>query len=91
VVWEPHFHVHDSLPSLPAVSGSNPRGLGDYQSDPISGKATLGVGHPVLDETGQVQAVVFAALDLTWLNRLAAEAPSGSRLSPGGFGCRLST
>jgi signal transduction histidine kinase/PAS domain-containing protein len=54
--------------------------MGDYQRDPISGKATLGVARPVLDETGQVQAVVFASLDLTWLNQLAAKAqlPAGS-------------
>ena len=54
--------------------------IGDYQQDPISGKATLDLGYPVLDETGRVQAVVFASLDLTWLNQLAAEAqlPEGS-------------
>jgi len=54
--------------------------ISDYQNDPISGKATLDVGYPVLDEAGQVQAVVFASLDLTWLNQLAAEAqlPQGS-------------
>jgi PAS domain S-box-containing protein len=46
----------------------------DYQSEPISGKATLSFGYPVLTETGQVQAVVFASLDLAWLNQLAAEA-----------------
>lgn len=54
--------------------------VSDYQSDTISGKATLEFGYPVLDEEGQVQVVVFAALDLTWLNQLAAEAqlPAGS-------------
>jgi signal transduction histidine kinase len=54
--------------------------IGDYQKDPISGKATLDLGYPVLDEAGRVQAVVFASLDLTWLNQLAAEAqlPEGS-------------
>jgi signal transduction histidine kinase len=51
-----------------------------YQSDRSSGKATLDFGYPVLDEAGQVRAVVFASLDLTWLNQLAAEAqlPQGS-------------
>jgi signal transduction histidine kinase len=54
--------------------------ISDYQNDQISGKATLDLGYPVLDEAGQVQAVVFASLDLTWLNQLAAEArlPKGS-------------
>lgn len=54
--------------------------IGDYLSDHISGKAALDFGYPVFDETGQVQAVVLASLDLTWLNQLAAEAqlPEGS-------------
>jgi hypothetical protein len=54
--------------------------IGDYQSGHIGGKATLDLGYPVLDEKGRVQAVVFASLDLTWLNQLAAEAqlPPGS-------------
>jgi signal transduction histidine kinase len=57
--------------------------VSDYQSDHISGKAALDLGYPVLDEAGQTQAVVFASLDLTWLNQLAAEAqlPEGSTLT----------
>jgi PAS domain S-box-containing protein len=54
--------------------------IGSYRNDSVSDKATLNLGYPVLDEAGEVQAVVFAALDLTWLNELAAEAqlPEGS-------------
>jgi len=54
--------------------------IGSYRNDLVSDKATLNLGYPVLDEAGEVQAVVFAALDLTWLNELAAEAqlPEGS-------------
>lgn len=54
--------------------------IGSYQEDPVSGRATLDSGFPVLDEKGQAQAVVFASLDLAWLNQLAAEArfPEGS-------------
>jgi nitrate/nitrite-specific signal transduction histidine kinase len=54
--------------------------ISDYQVDQISGKAILSFGYPVLDEAGQVRAVVFASLDLIWLNQLAAEAqlPRGS-------------
>jgi PAS domain S-box-containing protein len=54
--------------------------IGSYQNDPISAKATLNLGYPILDEVGEVQAIVFAALDLTWLNQMAAEAqlPEGS-------------
>jgi signal transduction histidine kinase len=53
--------------------------ISDYQSDHISGKAALDLGYPIF-EAGQVRAVVFASLDLIWLNQLAAEAqlPEGS-------------
>lgn len=56
--------------------------VGDYQIGHITGKATVNFGYPLRDEAGQIQAVVFAALDLSWLNQLAAEAqlPQGSVL-----------
>ena len=43
--------------------------IGDYQVGRISGKPTINFGYPILDSSDQVQAVVFAALDLDWLNR----------------------
>ncbi len=54
--------------------------VGDYQIDPVTGKATIGFGYPVLDKRRQVSAVILASLDLNWLNQLAAEAqlPEGS-------------
>ena len=54
--------------------------MSDYQVDQISGKAILNFGYPILDEAGQIQAVIFAALDLSWLNQVATEAqlPAGS-------------
>ncbi|MGE5818711.1 MAG: ATP-binding protein [Deltaproteobacteria bacterium] len=57
--------------------------IGDYQIGRITGKATLNFGHPILDDAGHVRAVVFAALDLAWLNELAsrAELPAGSTLT----------
>lgn len=56
--------------------------VGDYRSDADGDRATLDFGHPILGETGEAEAVVFAALDLAWLNQLAAEAqlPEGSTL-----------
>jgi signal transduction histidine kinase/HAMP domain-containing protein len=56
--------------------------IGDYQIGRVTGKATVNVGYPVLDASSQVQAVVFAALDLAWLNQLAAKAqlPEGVAL-----------
>ncbi len=57
--------------------------LGDYQIGRISGKASIAAAHPVLDAAGRVQAVVTVALDLAWLNLLAAEArlPEGTTLT----------
>jgi signal transduction histidine kinase/CheY-like chemotaxis protein len=56
--------------------------IGEYQIGRVTNKATVNFGYPALDEEGRVQAVVFAALDLAWLNEVAAKAqlPSGSLL-----------
>lgn len=54
--------------------------MGDYQIGRISGKASVNFGYPVTDEAGGIIRVVFAALDLSWLEKLAAEA----ELPPGG-------
>lgn len=48
--------------------------IGEYQIGRITGKASVNFGYPVLNRAGKVQAVVLAALDLAWLNQLAAEA-----------------
>ncbi|HBY94008.1 MAG TPA: PAS domain S-box protein, partial [Chloroflexi bacterium] len=53
--------------------------IGEYQIDRVTNRATLNFGHPVLDETGRVRAVVFVALDLGWLNQLVAQ----TQLPPG--------
>lgn len=56
--------------------------IGDYQGDLVEDRATLGFGYPILDQQGQVEAVLFASLDLTWLSQLATQAqlPQGSTL-----------
>jgi HAMP domain-containing protein len=46
---------------------------GEYRVGQITGKAIINFAYPVLDGTGQVAAVVFAGLDLSWLSRLLAE------------------
>ncbi len=46
---------------------------GEYQIGRITGKAVINFGYPVLDNMGQVASIVFAGLDLSWLNRLLAE------------------
>ena len=48
--------------------------IGEYQIGRITGKATVVFGYPVLDDSSHVRAVVFAALDLAWLNELAKQA-----------------
>lgn len=57
--------------------------VGDYQIGHITGKATINFGYPIPDDVGPIRAVVFAALDLAWLNRPAADArlPAGSVLN----------
>ena len=47
--------------------------MGDYQFGRISGRAVIVFGYPVLDKAGQLQAVLFASLDLRWLSRLLTE------------------
>jgi signal transduction histidine kinase len=57
--------------------------IGEYQIGRLTRKATVNFGYPVLDDAGHVRAVVFAALDLAWLNELASQAglPPGSMLT----------
>lgn len=59
--------------------------VGHYQIDQITGAPSVDFGYPVLDETGQITAVVFATLDLDWLNRVeyevVAQLPLGATLT----------
>lgn len=54
--------------------------IGDYQVGRITGKPSVNFGYPVLADDGAVQAVVYGALDLTWLEQLLAmqDLPQGS-------------
>ena len=57
--------------------------IGEYQVGRITDKATVNFGYPVVDDEDHVSAVVFAALDLDWLNDLARQAglPPGTMLT----------
>jgi signal transduction histidine kinase/HAMP domain-containing protein len=57
--------------------------IGDYIIMRGSGKPGIAAVYPALDETGQVQAVVFAGVDMAWLDGFLAEAqtPEGSTLT----------
>jgi hypothetical protein len=48
---------------------------GEYQVDRPSGKPTVSFGYPMTSPGGRVEGVVFAALDLAWLNQVATEGP----------------
>lgn len=58
-------------------------GVGDYQIGRITGISAINFGYPILDAGGSVQAVVYAALNLSWVNQLATgiELPAGSTLT----------
>jgi PAS domain S-box-containing protein len=57
--------------------------IGDYQIGRITKKPTINFGHPVLGASRHIVAVVFAALDLAWLNQLGTEAqlPAGTTVT----------
>ena len=51
--------------------------LGQYTIDRASGKATIALSAPSVDDAGVVRAVVVVGLDLTWLTRTLIETPLG--------------
>lgn len=53
--------------------------VGDYQVGRITGKAAINFGYPIVDPRGQIRGVVFAAVDLAWLHKLAGQ----TQLPPG--------
>jgi len=57
--------------------------IGEFGIGRASGKATVHVAYPVLETAGQVQGVVYAGLDLAYLNSLATKTqlPAGSVLN----------
>jgi len=48
--------------------------VGDYEIGPITGKPTVNLAYPIRDPSGKFSGVLFAALDLHWLNQLIARA-----------------
>jgi PAS domain S-box-containing protein len=61
------FNLADR-PYFQRALSSHAFSIGDYQVGRITGARTVNLGYPVLDPSGRVQAVVFAALDLAWLD-----------------------
>jgi PAS domain S-box-containing protein len=56
--------------------------IGDFPDEQAAGNPTVTFGCPVFNSDGEIQAVVFAALDLDWVNSfestLPAQLPSGA-------------
>jgi PAS domain S-box-containing protein len=65
------------------AEGSKAFAIGNYQIGRVTGRGTINFGYPVLDPSGEVGAVVFAALDLSWLTQLTGDVrlPMGASLS----------
>jgi len=55
--------------------------IGDFPDEHAADKPTVNFGCPVFDSDGEVQAVVFAALDLDWSSRFDSALPA--QLPPG--------
>jgi PAS domain S-box-containing protein len=49
--------------------------VGEYQIGKLSGRENIAFGYPILDQAGQLQAVVAAGLDLKKLNSVALVTP----------------
>lgn len=56
--------------------------IGSYQVDQITASPTINFAYPVQDEADQITSVVFASLNLDWLNQLVnqAQLPEGAAL-----------
>ncbi len=57
-------------------------GIGDYQIGRITGKATLNFAYPIRDRDGKITGILYAALNLDWLNR--EQATRTGHVPPGG-------
>ncbi|MGH7816773.1 MAG: cache domain-containing protein, partial [Candidatus Binatia bacterium] len=57
--------------------------IGDYQFHSRANRNSLNFAYPIVDKNGAVSSVIFAALDVAWISRLAAEnkLPQGVALS----------
>ncbi len=56
--------------------------VGEYAITRANARTVITFGYPVVDDQDQVQGIVFAGLNLWWLNQFAAEAvlPTGASL-----------
>ena len=66
-----------------ATVASRDFSLGEFQIGRVTGKAGVNFGYPLLDDKGTFRAVLFAALDLAWVNSFMTDPglPKGSVLN----------
>lgn len=59
--------------------------VGEYQVSPLTDKDILRFNYPIVDESGQVTRVLFAAMDLSWLSQheidIMQQLPVGATLT----------
>ena len=83
-VWSPGDSVDLSgRPFFRRAFETRAFAIGDYEVDRIAGKTSVTFANPILDKGGRVQQVLFATVDLAWVNQLAADAllPAGTRVA----------
>jgi len=80
--FSPPIDVSDRLYFRTAMA-SGGFAIGEFQIGRVTGIPSVNFGYPAIDDRGRVVAVVIAALDLKWVNDLAAAAdlPSGATLT----------
>lgn len=56
---------------------------GEYQIGRITGQPSINFAEPILDASGRVKWVIFAAVDLSWIERVASriQLPEGATLT----------
>jgi len=57
--------------------------IGDYQVQGSASRRSINFGYPIIDDQGHLKSMLFAALDVNWINQLAADhnLPDGVALS----------
>jgi len=77
--WQAPVYLGDRAYFRDAIA-SRAFTIGDFQVGRVTGRSSVHFGYPVAGENGATAGVVFAALELSWVQLLAAnvELPQGS-------------
>ncbi|MBI5585150.1 MAG: PAS domain S-box protein [Deltaproteobacteria bacterium] len=60
---------------FPRVLATGKFTVSDYLVGRITGKPSIVLSYPLRDESGNLEGILFASLDLNWLNQLLAASP----------------